>query len=225
MGCRASKEVSEQDVTLSQPSEQEANAHAHEQELETCERELAKQEMRAAKARWEAEFPSITIDGFIEASGHTEYEIVSQLAGQRYPSQHRVADFRRLHRTIQSQLRMQGDFPVPEQSRTWREMPDLCVPRLQAYLRAAVESAQARGGVPDALSRFLHLPQEFALAHEETLQELEKQALQKWGACPKGGAHDYVFDPGPMGRSSDDAPICTKCGDRTTLSVLLQGIT
>ena len=134
----------------------------------------------AEPANWRGHFLSVTVDGFVEASGHTEYEIVSRLAGQRYPSQHRYTDFRQLHDAIQGPLGL-GDFPVAKQSRIFssEKVNRERVPTLQAYLRGAVESAQARGGVPDALSRFLQLPQEFAMAHEETRKEWERQERER----------------------------------------------
>ena len=172
----------------------------------------------------EPPFPSIAVEGHVEVSGHSEYLIVTQLipGGVRYASQHRVTDFRQLHDTIQEELGLPADFPVAKQPRLFHSeaLKAERVPMLQAYLRSAVASAKARGGMPHALSAFLQVPSAAAQQQQAedapVSQRSEPAAAPAQGRAPTGepstSRHRFCTQCGAPATSPTTQNFCGQCG-------------
>ena len=93
---------------------------------------------------------SISVTGYTDERGYTEYVIETQLTegGGRHRVQHRVTRFRELHGQIQSGLGLPA-FPVANRLFHSETVKQQRKETLQAYLRAAAAAAKRHGvGLP-----------------------------------------------------------------------------
>ena len=93
---------------------------------------------------------SISVTGYTDERGYTEYVIETQLTegGERHRVQHRVTRFRELHGQIQSGLGLPA-FPVASRLFHSEAVKQQRKETLQAYLRAAAAAAKRHGvGLP-----------------------------------------------------------------------------
>ena len=95
---------------------------------------------------------SISVTGYTDKRGYTEYLIETQLteAGERHQVQHRVTRFRELHGQIQSGLGLPA-FPVANRLFHSEAVKQQRQETLQAYLCSAAAAAKRHGvGLPRA---------------------------------------------------------------------------
>ena len=90
---------------------------------------------------------SISVTGYTDERGYTEYLIETQLTepGERHRVQHRLTRFRELHAQIQPGLSLPTAFPVANRLFHTEAVKKERVEKLQAYLRGAAAAAKRQG--------------------------------------------------------------------------------
>ena len=98
----------------------------------------------------------LTIPGYTDVSGHTEYIIKSSVGDQHFAVQHRFSNFIELHETLISKLsKLPASFPVAKSMFGGEAIKRERVEKLQDYLRTVVKVSGERP--PAVLLKFLRV--------------------------------------------------------------------
>ena len=99
---------------------------------------------------------SITIPGFSDQTGHTEYIIKSSVGDQQFSVQHRFSNFVELHDALASKIaKLPATFPVAKNMFNGEAVKRERVEKLQEYLRNVVRLSSEKP--PIALLKFLRI--------------------------------------------------------------------
>lgn len=99
---------------------------------------------------------SITIPGFSDVTGHTEYIIKSSVGDQQFTVQHRFSNFVELHDALASKIaKLPATFPVAKNMFNGEAVKRERVEKLQEYLRNVVRLSGEKP--PIALLKFLRI--------------------------------------------------------------------
>ena len=99
---------------------------------------------------------SITIPGFSDQTGHTEYIIKSSVGDQQFSVQHRFSNFVELHDALASKIaKLPATFPVAKNMFNGEAVKRERVEKLQEYLRNVVRLSGEKP--PIALLKFLRI--------------------------------------------------------------------
>jgi len=104
-----------------------------------------------------AEALSITIPGWTDVTGHTEYIIKSSVGEHHYAVQHRFSNFIDLHEALAAKLsKLPAAFPVAKSMFSGDSVKRQRVEALQDYLRSILKLSEGRTP-PSALLKFLRV--------------------------------------------------------------------
>lgn len=99
---------------------------------------------------------SISIPGYTDVTGHTEYIIKSTVGDQQFAVQHRFSNFIELHEALVSKIaKLPAAFPVSKSMFGGEQVKRERVEKLQEYLRNCVSLSGERP--PVALLKFLRV--------------------------------------------------------------------
>ena len=99
---------------------------------------------------------SITVPGFSDVTGHTEYIIKSSVGDQQFTVQHRFSNFVELHDALASKIaKLPATFPVAKNMFNGEAVKRERVEKLQEYLRNVVRLSGEKP--PIALLKFLKI--------------------------------------------------------------------
>ena len=99
---------------------------------------------------------NITIPGYTDVTGHTEYIIKTTIGDQTFAVQHRFSNFIELHDSLAARIaKIPTAFPVPKSMFGGESVKRERVDKLQEYLRNAVRLSGERP--PAALLKFLRI--------------------------------------------------------------------
>ena len=99
---------------------------------------------------------TISIPGYTDVTGHTEYIIKSQVGDQHFAVQHRFSNFVELHEALVSKIaKLPAAFPVSKSVFGGDQVKRDRVEKLQGYLRNCVSLSTDRP--PVALLKFLRV--------------------------------------------------------------------
>ena len=88
---------------------------------------------------------TITVPGYTDVTGHTEYIIKSSVGEQQFAVQHRFSNFIELHETLISKLsKLPASFPVAKSMFGGEAIKRERVEKLQDYLRTVVKVSGER---------------------------------------------------------------------------------
>jgi len=111
-----------------------------------------------SQGRMSASAPSLTISvpGYTDVTGHTEYIIKSSAGEQQFAVQHRFSNFIELHEALITKMaKLPAAFPVPKSMFSGESVKRERVEKLQEYLRNVVRLSGERP--PAALLKFLRV--------------------------------------------------------------------